>query len=136
MREIFIEYIPDLFFLLVLTCRRLSQQFSLDIHNGYIPGKFRAKNTKTNKLGLNYRLNTMFSLVIHGFPLFYDQRIVKTEKPKTANNKGHLYFACIMSPHLFCHKLLVTFKRSQRSNFITAASNDRYYTSRKIVSGL
>ena len=60
MREIFIEYIPDLFFLLVLTCRRLSLiQFSLDIRRGYIPVKFRTENTKTNNLGLN-RLKIVF----------------------------------------------------------------------------
>ena len=41
-----------------------------------------------------------FSLVIHGFPMFSGQQIIKTANTKTANNGGHLYLFCLDGPYL------------------------------------
>ncbi len=58
-------------------------QVSLAIRGGYVPGKITIRE---------YQQNPHFSLVIHGFPLVSDRRIVKTTKTKSANNEGRLYF--------------------------------------------
>ena len=51
-------------------------QVSLGIFGGYVPEKFGSSNSKIAILG--------------GFPLFSEQRIVKTANTKSANNRGHL----------------------------------------------